>query len=314
MPVALARRLAERAGLAIEDGVLGERYRWDGFTGFLQAYDRVAALLRRPEDYRALTHDYLGTIAAQGAVYAELTVSPDHIGMNGLDPLPTLRAVAAGAAEAERRHGIVARLIVVGVRHLGRDAVERAARFAATCAELLVTGFGLAGDERVGRPADFASAFRTARDAGLGLTAHAGEFAGADAVAETLDALGVSRIGHGVRAVEDPRVVEQLVREGVTLEVCPGSNAALGVFALDAHPLRALHEAGVRVTVSTDDPTFFGTDLGGEYAFARTEGIDPVTLTRNALEAAFVDETTRKRLLQRLTLGALRLGAPPASG
>jgi adenosine deaminase len=313
MPVAMARELAAREGIAIEDAIAGGRYRWNGFTGFLETYDRIAALLRRPEDYRALAHAVLGSIARQGAIYAELTVSPDHARRSGLDPLAYLGAVAAGAHEAERRHGITARLTVVGVRHFGVEAVEAAARLAATAAEPLVTGFGLAGDERVGRAADFAHAFGIARDAGLGLTAHAGEFAGAAAVDETLDALGVSRIGHGVRAVEDRRVVERLAREGVTLEVCPGSNVALGVFSPEDHPLRALREAGVRVTVSTDDPPFFGTDLAAEYAFAQTRGLDPVMLTRQAIEAAFVDEPTRQRLLEKLALAALRLGAPPAT-
>ncbi|SDO71458.1 adenosine deaminase [Aureimonas jatrophae] len=313
MPVAMARMLAAREGVSVEDAIAGERYRWRDFTSFLQSYDRIATLLRTPDDYRALAAGYLASIARQGAIYAELTVSPDHARSSGLDPLAYIRAVAAGAQEAERAHVIVARLVVVGVRHFGVASVEAAARLAATCAEPLVTGFGLAGDERAGRPADFAPAFRIARDAGLGLTAHAGEFAGAGAVAETLDALGVSRIGHGVRAVEDRRVVERLTREGVTLEVCPGSNLALGVFGSDDHPLRALSEAGVRVTVSTDDPPFFGTDLAAEYRFAETQGLDPVMLTRQAIEAAFVDAATRQRLLERLVTAALRLGAPPAT-
>lgn len=314
-----ARELAARAGMEIGDLVSGERYRWEGFSGFLAAYERAAALLRTEDDFRRLARDYLTGIAADGAVYAELAVAPDLAVAAGLSREAYVRAVAQGCEEAEGRAGIVSRLVVTGVRHFGPEAVAETARFAARVAltEPSVTGFGLAGDERVHAPADFAAAFAVAREAGLGLTAHAGEFAGAEAVRETIRHLGVARVGHGVRAVEDEDVVAEVVERGIVLEVCPGSNLALGVYASAAeHPLRRLHEAGVRVTVSSDDPPFFGTDLAAEYALAGRMGFsaaERLALTRNAIEAAFVDEATRGRLLARMTLGAIALGAPKPS-
>ncbi|ALN71948.1 adenosine deaminase [Aureimonas sp. AU20] len=310
-----ARELAARQGVDLSGFADEATYRWEGFSGFLAAYDRAAALLRTEDDYRRLAFDYLTGLAAQGAIYSELTISPDHAAASGLSPETYLGALARGAAEAERETDIVCRFLVVGVRHLGTDAVEAAARFAARAPG--VTGFGLAGDERLYRPRDFEKAFRIAAEAGLGLTAHAGEFAGPAAVAETLDALNVSRIGHGVRAVEDAALLARLREEGVTLEVCPLSNLALGV-APDAanHPLARLRQAGLRLTVNSDDPPFFGSDLTAEYRFAAEAGFEPaerLALTRNAIEAAFVEEPVRKRLSELLTMRALALGAPGSS-
>lgn len=308
----LARELAEREGLDLGSFAAGETYRWDGFSGFLAAYDRAAALLRTEEDYRRLAQSYLNRIAADGAIYCEMTVSPDHAVASGLSPEAYLGALAQGARDAEERSGILCRFLVIGVRHLGPERVEAAARFAARAPG--VTGFGMAGDERLYRPIDFQRAFRIAADAGLGLTAHAGEFAGAEGISETLDALRVTRIGHGVRAVEDADLLKRLREEAITLEVCPGSNISLGVYPDAAsHPLARLREAGLRLTVNSDDPPFFGTDLAREYAFAAEAGFGPaerMALTRNAIEAAFVDEPTRRQLFDLLTVRALALGAP----
>jgi adenosine deaminase len=314
---ALAREQARRLGVAIDDLVDGDRYRWRGFTGFLEAYDRVAALFRTPDDFRRLASSYLSEIAAQGAIYAELFISPDHARASGLDPEDYLEAVARSATDAERDSGIVCRLVVVGVRHLGSGAVEAAAHLAAASGHRGVTGFGLAGDERSGRPADFARAFAIAAEAGLGLTAHAGEFAGPQTIAEALDQLKVTRLGHGVRAVEDAVLLDRLRRERIVLEVCPHSNLALGIYPNAAsHPLRQLREAGLRLTVSSDDPPFFSTSLSREYAFAKAQGFGPaerLALTRTALEAAFVEEDVRRQLLEKLALAAISLGAPGAS-
>ena len=163
---AFARELAQREGVDLGTFAEGETYRWEGFSGFLAAYDRAAALLRRPEDYRRLARDYLTRIAADGAIYSELTISPDHARASGLSPKTYLDALAQGAKDAEQASGITCRFLVVGVRHLGPEAVEDAARLAAGAAG--VTGFGMAGDERLHRPRDFARAFRIAAEGGLG--------------------------------------------------------------------------------------------------------------------------------------------------
>ncbi|GGE09575.1 adenosine deaminase [Aureimonas endophytica] len=315
---ALVQRQAARHGVDVSDILADGAYRRGDFQTFLRAYDRASALFRTEEDYAELTRTYLAAIAAEGAFHAELFVSPDHARAAGLAPRTYIGAVAAGAARAEADHGIVCRLIVVGVRHFGVAAVEAAARFAAEPGLPRVSGFGLAGDETVGRPADFARAFAIAGEAGLGLTAHAGEFAGPDAVRETLDALKPSRLGHGVRAVEDRELLRRIAAEGVVLEVCPGSNLALGVYPSPAaHPLRRLVEAGCRVTVNSDDPPFFATSLAAEYAFARDrQGLAESVLagfTRTAIEAAFVDKDTRRMLEERFVAALLALGSGPGS-
>ncbi|MCQ8783523.1 adenosine deaminase [Mangrovibrevibacter kandeliae] len=313
---ALAIRQAERYGIDLSDILEAENYRWHDFTSFLAGYDRVSTAFRTEEDFALLAGDHLARLSACGTLYAEIFVSPDHARAAGLDAKAYVAGLAEGMRQAEAQSGIVSRMIVVGVRHLGAEVVETAAEFAARCAHPLVTGFGLAGDERQGRPRDFARAFDIARDAGLGLTAHAGELCAHEAVAETLDALRPERLGHGVRAAESPDLVSRIVEAGIVLEVCPGSNLALGLYPdLAAHPLRALHQAGAKVTVNADDPPFFATSLANEYRLAAEQGFSEaelVGLTRTAIEAAFVDAATRRQLLDRLQLAALRLGAPAA--
>ncbi len=147
-------------------------------------------------------------------------------------------------------------MIVVGVRHLGADAVLQAARFAASRPHPLVTGFGMAGDERSGHVAEFSKAFDLAREAELGLTIHAGELAGADSVRDALDHVRPSRIGHGVRAIEDPRLVERIAQEGVVLEVCPGSISHwMSSQTSSRIPLRQLRDGGVKVTFEFGRPS-----------------------------------------------------------
>lgn len=303
-PPALTRAIAARRGVEV-DALFDAsgRYAWDDFSGFLRAYDAAAALYRTPEDERALSEAVLRECAANGVVYAELFLSPDHAGIDRW--AEHLAAVTEGAEAVEAESGIVARFIPLCVRGLGPERARAVARLVADTPHPRVVGFGMAGDERLHAPADFAPAFAIAAEAGLKRTAHAGEFGGPESVRGALDALGLSRVGHGVRAVEDPALVARLAAEGVTLEVCPGSNVALGVYPdLSAHPVARLRAAGVRVSVSTDDPPFFHTTMTGEYAgLARAFGWDAATLravARDSLAAAFCDEATKARVAARL--------------
>jgi adenosine deaminase len=307
-PPALTRAVAAEAGADLSDLLDGDRgYRWRDFTSFLEAYDRVARLFAPPERAGRLCEAVLRACAAEGVVYAELIVSPDFAGAAPGPWAKHLAALDEGADRAEAATGIVARFIPTGVRHFGPEAVETAARLAAGAPSPRVVGFGLAGDERAGAPADFARAFAIAREAGLGLTAHAGEFAGPESVRGALDALGVARIGHGVRAIEDPALVARLAAEGVALEVCPGSNVALGLYPdMTAHPIGRLAAAGCRVTVSTDDPPFFHTTMSREYAALEAVGWPDAALkalARTALDAAFCDAATKARVATRLEAG-----------
>jgi adenosine deaminase len=168
-------------------------------------------------------------------------------------------------------------------------------------------GFQMAGDEAGYPPGPFAEAYAIAADAGVGCSVHAGEWAGAESVRAALE-LPVTRIGHGVRAIEDPALVAEIAERGVVLECCPTSNVVLGVVdSFAAHPLPALREAGVRVTLASDDPPYFGASVGGEYDAAREHfGMTDDELrevTRTAIEASFADPPLRAALLARLDAG-----------
>jgi adenosine deaminase len=277
-------------------------YVWHDFTTFLGCYDAAAALFKSEEDFALLAETYLSDLSKDGAIYSELFVSPDHGESAGLGALDYLNGIGEGMKRAREKTGIESRMVVIGVRHLGPERVEAAAKLAATRPHPLVTGFNMAGEERFGRVADYVRAFDIARDAGLGITIHAGELAGAESVRDAIDLVRPDRIGHGVRAVEDLDLVRRIADLGTVLEVCPGSNIALKVFPdYQSHPLKLFHEMGVKVTLNSDDPPFFHTSLANEYRIARDmmgfsdEDLDG--MTRTAIMAAFADDATKARLL-----------------
>jgi adenosine deaminase len=303
---ALVRRLAARNGVAIPPGTMdGDRFLWRDFLDFLATYDRAASVVRTAQDYRDVTFEYLRACAAEGAVYVELTASPDHAAQAGLPYGDMVAGVAQGIEDARSASGIESRVLVTAVRNFGIARAEAVARTAAEQPHPYVTGFGLAGDEAGYPPGPFAGAFAIAHAAGLGLTCHAGEWAGAESVRAALALpVPVARLGHGVRSVEDPGLVRELAERDIVLEVCPTSNVALGAYPnYAAHPFPVLREAGVRVTLGSDDPPYWEASIGGEYAVARREwGLDDAALrdiTRTALEAAFVPDDLRAVLLAR---------------
>lgn len=309
----LVARQAKKYGADVSPYISDGAFVWHDFTSFLAAYDFVSGLFRSEEDYAGLSEDYLTSLARDGAIYSEFFISPDHALKAGLSPKAYTDALGEGIVRARAKTGIEARMIVIGVRHVGVETVEQAARFAARCGNPLVTGFGLAGDERIGDFEDFVRAFEIAREAGLGITVHAGELTGWQTVQSALDHIRPSRIGHGVRAIENHDVVRRIADEGVVLECCPGSNVALSVFpGFAEHPFPALRNAGCRVTLNSDDPPYFRTSLKREYDIAAEHfGMGEKELlgvTKTAIEAAFVDRETRKALLARLAGEAPRGG------
>lgn len=304
---ALVRRIAARNGLGLPDGLFTpeDTFAWTDFLSFLDAYDTAAGVIRTAQDYRDVVYEYLSGCAAEGAIYVELLASPEHARAVGLPEAEHRAGLFAGIDDARADHGIEGRILVTAIRHLGAEAAERTAREAVELAHPYVVGFNLAGDELGFPPAQFAGAFAIAHDAGFGCTVHAGEHAGPAAIAEALALPGVTRLSHGVRAIEDPALVARLAEEQIVLEICPTSNVALGVYGSYAeHPFARLLEAGVPVTLGSDDPPYFGASIGGEYGVARERfGLDDAALidvTRTALRAAFVDEKTRSSLLGRL--------------
>jgi adenosine deaminase len=302
----LVRRLAERNGITIPPGTLdGDRYVWHDFLDFLRTFDRAVTVIRTAEDYRDITFEYLQACAGEGAIYVEVTVSPDHADQAGLGYADMLAGVAQGIDDARSASGIESRMIVTAVRNFGVERAEWVARTAAAQAHPYVTGFGLAGDEAGFPPGPFGRAFAIAHDAGLGITCHAGEWVGPESVRGALALpVPVTRLGHGVRAIEDPALVAELAERGTVLEVCPTSNVVLDAYpSYAAHPFPTLRDAGVRVTLGSDDPPYWGATIGGEYEVARREwGLDDAALrdvTATALRAAFAPEQLRNALLAR---------------
>ena len=305
--VPLVERKAARYSVDVSSFITDGKYVWRDFTSFLNAYDQASMLFRTEEDYADLAEDYLLSLSRQGCIYSEVFISTDHAISAGLDPRAYVEGLAEGMRRAKFATGIEARMIATGLRHRGPDAVKAAARYIVDNPHPLITAFGMAGDERMYHPRDFTAAFDLARDAGLGITVHAGELAGWESVAHALEALKPARIGHGVRAIENPDLVRRLADERIVLECCPGSNIALGVYPdFAVHPFPQLAAAGVPVTLNADDPPFFHTDLVREYEIAATHfAYDDAMLgdvTATALRAAFVDDDTRQVLLQELDL------------
>ena len=302
-PPAFVRGLAREKSIDIS-GIFDEggAYRRGDFATFLRIYETAASVIKGPQDYARLVRAVLEESQASDVIYCETFLSPDFCGNRDLS---AWRDHVAAMQEAAAGSGIVLRGIVTAIRHFGPAKARETAICAAETAGDFITGFGLAGDERVGAPKDFAWAFDCAREAGLGLTAHAGEWAGPQAIRDTIGDLGVTRIGHGVRAIEDLALVDELAEAGIVLEVCPGSNIALGLYpGWRRHPIGELYRRGVKVTVSTDDPPFFGTTLTREYdrlhtAFDWDDGVfRDINLT--AARAAFCDDATRAALIKRL--------------
>jgi len=306
-PPALVRRLAERNGVAVPEGTFAseDRFAWRDFLDFLDTYDKAASVIRTARDYRDITYEYLSSCAREGAVYVELIASPDHAAAVGLSDAEHYAGIAQGIDDARAEHGIEARVVIALLRSLGPERAEEIARRHAGERHPYVAGFNLVGDEAGFPPGPFARAYEIAAAGGLGCTVHAGEHAGPASVAAALE-LPITRISHGVRAVEDPALVERLAERGIVLEVCPTSNVALGLYpAYEDHPLGALRTAGVKVTLGSDDPPYFGASIGGEYALASERlGFDDAALlelTRTALEAAFLEDAVRRRLLAAVT-------------
>lgn len=306
-PPAFIRQLAQEKQVNL-DGVFDENggYAFHDFGHFLQVYEAATAVLKTPEDYARLTQAVLAESASHGVIYTESFISPDFCGGGDVGAWKEyLHAIQEAAAASEAEHGIILRAVVTCVRHWGPDQAKASALCAAETAGDWVVGFGMGGNEAMGRQGDFAYAFDMAREAGLRLTTHAGEFGGPDSVWQAINDLRVERIGHGVRAIEDPRLVKELAARQITLEVCPGSNVVLGLYKDFAnHPIQKLRDAGVPVTVSTDDPPFFNTTMAREYnALAQAHGWDTEEfkeINETAARAAFCDEATRAAVLKKL--------------
>ncbi len=306
-PPAFFRQMAAEKKMDIS-GIFDDHgnYIYRDFDHFIEVYDAATQTLKTPDDFKRLTYAALEETAKSGVIYCETFVSPDFCGGGDVAAWTEyLAAIKEGADAAEKDFGIVHRCIVTCLRHLGPEKAKPVALCAAETFGDYLTGFGMAGAEMMGRPGDFAYSFDLAREAGLALTCHAGEWGGPDMVADTLRDLRVSRIGHGINAIKDDAFVDQLAEDEIVLEVCPGSNVVLkAVDSWSSHPIAKLRERGVKVTVSTDDPPFFHTTMTREFemlhqTFGWAEE-DFRALNQTALDAAFCDAATKETLAKRL--------------
>ncbi len=241
-----------------------EKYRFQTFQGFLDTFVYAVNALRKPEDYALVARRLLAKLAAQNVRYAEIIFSAGVVVWKGQEFAPVFDAVTAAAAESP----VEVRWILDAVRHFGVEHCRRVAELAAERVDRGVVGYGIGGNEERGPAHWFTEVFRCARGAGLRLTAHAGESCGPESIWAALE-LGAERIGHGIAAIRDPVLMKHLRDHDIPLEISISSNVMTGVVArLEDHPVRRLYDAGVPITLNTDDPGIFGVTLTSEYELA----------------------------------------------
>jgi adenosine deaminase len=255
-----------------------------GWFRFQRLYDTARSVLRTEADLRRLLLETAQDERAEGSGWLEIQVDPSGYAARFGGLTATAELILDGAAEAAAATGVGIGVIIAANRIRHPLDARTLARLAARMTGQGVTGFGLSNDERRGRVADFAPAFRIAERAGLLLVPHGGELVGPASVRACLDELGADRIGHGVSAVQDARLLQRLARRGTVLEVCPSSNVAMGVAAKPADvPLRTLLGAGIPVALGADDPLLFGHRLTDQYELARgATGLDDAALAELA--------------------------------
>ncbi len=280
---------------------LREFYTFRDFAHFIEVYLAVVDLLREPEDIRLLTYEVATDLAAQNVRYAELTLTPWTSVAAGIPIEAFVEAVEDARVAAERDHGVRLRWIYDIPGESGLPAGEDTLQYALHHAPDTLIGFGLGGPEvGVDRP-QFADVFAQARAAGLHSVPHAGETTGAQTVWDAIRDLGAERIGHGTSSVQDPELLAYLAEHRIPLEVCPTSNIATrAVDRLENHPIKQLRDAGVIVTVNSDDPPMFGTTLNREYEIAADLlGLDEpgiAELAKNAVHASFLPDADKASL------------------
>lgn len=308
MRVETLRELAEKHGLHLPDSLMTS---WPprlsarderGWFRFQRLYDAARACVRDEADMRRIVREAAQDDAAEGSRWLEIQVDPTSYApfVGGITPALEIVLDEARAASAEEGTQVAVVVAASRIRHpLDARVLARLAAQHAGEGPGSVVGFGLSNDERRGVTEEFARAFEIARRAGLALVPHAGELLGPAAVESTLEALWPDRLGHGVRSAEDPRVLQMVAESGVALEVCPGSNVALGVYATAAEvPLRAIVDAGIPVALGADDPLLFGSRLVAQYESAREAlGFSDEELARLALgsvEASRAPDSLKK--------------------
>jgi aminodeoxyfutalosine deaminase len=272
-------------------------YDFRDFTHFIEVWVLTTNALRHADDFRQVVVDYAAEAASHGAVYMEGIFSPAERVRRGVSWEEIFEGYCDGAQEARELHGVEVRLTPDITRGFPLDEAGATVRWAAKYRERGVLGVGLGGLEADFGPEPYAPAFELARGLGLAAVPHAGEVAGPPSIRAALDELGAVRLRHGIRAVEDAGLVDELRDRELVLDVCPISNLRTGaVRSLDEHPLPQLVREGVRCSISTDDPAMFDTDLSRDYEAAASLGLSPQGAYEAGVAGALCDEPTRARL------------------
>lgn len=281
-------------------------YRFEDLQSFLDIYYRGMSVLQLEEDFHDLTMAYLERASADGAVHCEVFYDPQGHTERGVPFDVVTNGILGALAEGERKLGITSRLILCVLRHLSEEEGFATFREAEPYfADGRILGLGLDSGERGNPPAKFQRLYAAAAEAGIKRFAHAGEEGPAANVEDSLDLLKVHRIDHGNRAMDDPNLVRRLARIGIVLTVCPVCNVKIrNVDRMENHPLGQMLEAGLKVTVNSDDPAYFGAYLLDNFiAVADALNLDEsvmVTLARNSIEGSFLDSAAKARHLARI--------------
>ena len=303
----LAKQIANRNATPLDNNLFDDNggYAWSDFASFLTAYDSVSSCLNNGEDYRDITYEYLKDCASENVIYAETFISPDHAAECGISYDDMISGIASGIDDAERDFGIVGRIIVTCVRHLGPEQGLNVVQTMVDNPHPYVVGFGMGGDENAFTIEEYAPVYNIAANAGYACTVHAGEICGPDSVWDAINYLPISRIGHGVKSVYDEKLLSELINRKIHLEICPGSNLALSLFTnWESHPLLTIMNKGISISLNSDDPPFFNTTVGKEYQNSaknfnlNAEDLKQISLM--AMEASFADIKTKSRLIEEI--------------
>jgi aminodeoxyfutalosine deaminase len=290
------REIAKRNDYPLPDD-LESLYRFRDFRHFIEVWILTTNALQTPEDFRQMVVDYAAEASLHGAVYLEAIFSPAERVRRGVSWQVAYEGVCDGAQQARELHGVDVRLTPDIPRGFTQAEARATVDWAGRYRDRGIVGVGLGGLEAEFPPEPYADVFAYAKSLGLGSVPHAGEVAGAASVRGALESLGADRLRHGIRAEEDAGLVRELADRGIVLDVCPLSNLRTGAVAsLADHPLPRLAAAGVRCSISTDDPAMFDTDLGRDYEAAESLGLSPRSFYEAGVAGALCDEQTRARL------------------
>jgi aminodeoxyfutalosine deaminase len=303
-----AVELAARHGTKVTPEEAAKRYSFSNFAGFIETFKWVTSFLREPDDYAIITRNALADLIRQNVVYAEITISAGVM-LRRMQNVEANFAAIREAAEGVVFSRIRTAWILDITRQFGPDAGLDVARVAAKLERSGVVALGMGGDELAYPAVNFRHAFDLAREAGLHIVCHAGEIGGPESVREAVEILGAERIGHGIAVINDAALANSLASRRIVLENCIASNLATGALAKQTgkadvsfgdHPLRGLLEQGSLVTLSTDDPGMFHTDLLTEYSRAASLGLSNaqlLQLAQQSFSAAFLPPLDKRRLL-----------------